>query len=82
MRKELDAAFTKAITTDIENVFLIRPGPHIRHDVAHGLLHDGAPYSPDALYACWLIFRLCLLPLFPHLERKRSVRAPGQAAAR
>ena len=82
MRKELDAAFTKAITTDIENVFLIRPGPHIRHDVAHGLLHDGAPYSPDALYACWLIFRLCLLPLFPHLERKRSVRTPGQAAAR
>ena len=48
---------------DIENVFLIRPGPHIRHDLAHGLLHDGAPYSPDAVYACWLIFQLCLLPL-------------------
>jgi hypothetical protein len=49
MREELDAALSKAITTDIENVFLIRPGPHIRHGVAHGLLHDGAPYSPDAV---------------------------------
>jgi hypothetical protein len=71
------AAFTKPITTDIENVFLIRPGPHIRHNVAHGLLHDGAPYSADALYACWLIFRLCLLPLLPHLEQLRRVVQDG-----
>jgi len=76
MRDELDAIFTKSITTDIENVFLIRPGPQIRHDVAHGLLHDGAPYSPDAVYACWLIFRLCLLPLFPHLEQLRAATTP------
>src|SRR5271155_1771961 len=77
MRDELDAAFTKAITTDIENVFLIRPGPHIRHDVAHGLLHDGAPYSADAVYACWLIFRLCVLPLFPYLEPLRNALKQG-----
>jgi hypothetical protein len=34
--------------------------------VAHGLLFDGSPYGGDAIYGCWLIFRLCLLPLFPH----------------
>lgn len=28
MREELDAVLTKPITTDIENVFLSRPGPH------------------------------------------------------
>jgi hypothetical protein len=49
MRDELDAAFTKPITTDIENVFLNRPGPHLRHDIAHGLAHDGTPYGPDAV---------------------------------
>jgi hypothetical protein len=64
MRDELDSAFTKPITTDIENVFLKRPGPHLRHDIAHGLAHDSTPYCSDAVYACWLIFRLCLLPLF------------------
>jgi hypothetical protein len=77
MRDELDLVFTRAITTDIENVFLLRPGPHIRHDVAHGVLHDGAPYSPDAIYACWLIFRLCVLPLFPHLEPLRDALKQG-----
>jgi hypothetical protein len=66
MRDELDTAFTKPITTDIENVFLTRPGPHLRHDIAHGLAHDSTPYGSDAVYACWLIFRLCLLPLLPY----------------
>ena len=65
MRAELDGIFTRAITDDIKRVFLGRPGPAIRHGVAHGLLHDGSPYGVDAIYACWLIFRLCLFPLFP-----------------
>jgi hypothetical protein len=73
MREELGAAFTKPITTDIENVFLNRPGPHLRHDIAHGLAHDGTPYGPDAVYACWLIFRLCLLPLFPYRHQLRAL---------
>lgn len=72
MRNELDAAFTPAITTDIENLFLTRPGPHIRHDLAHGLLHDGALYSADAIYGCWLIFRLAILPLFPYRDQLRG----------
>lgn len=69
MRVELDTAFTKPITTDIANVFLTQPGPHLRHDFAHGLAHDSTPYGSDAVYACWLIFRLCLLPLFPYFEQ-------------
>ena len=77
MQEELDAALSKAITTDIENAFLIRPGPHIRHGIAHGLLHDGGPYGPDAIYACCLIFRLCVLPLFPYREQLRSALRQG-----
>lgn len=69
MRPELEDAFTPAITADIERVFLTKPGPHLRHALAHGLLHDGDPYGADAIYGCWLIFRLCLLPLFPHRDR-------------
>jgi hypothetical protein len=73
MRDELDAVFTKPITTDIENVFLNQPGPHLRHNIAHGLAHDGTPYGPDAVYGCWLIFRLCLLPLFPYRDQLRQL---------
>jgi hypothetical protein len=65
MREELVSIFGPAITTDIENVFLKRPGPCLRHSLAHGLLDDGAPYGADAIYGCWLIFHLCMLPLFP-----------------
>ena len=73
MRAELDHVLTSAITTDIENVFLTKLGPSLRHSVAHGLLRDGSPYGTDAIYACWLIFRLCLLPLFPHHKQLQQL---------
>jgi hypothetical protein len=63
MRPELEAVFGQALIGDIENVFLRKPGPHLRHAVAHGLLHDSSPYGTDAAYGCWLIFRICLLPI-------------------
>jgi hypothetical protein len=73
MRPDLDDVFSKPITTDIENVFLTKQGPALRHGVAHGLLHDGSPYGPDAIYACWLIFRLCIIPLARHRSEFKSL---------
>lgn len=64
MRDELNAIFGESIIADLEGVFLSKPGPSIRHAIAHGLLNDGSPYGPDATYACWFIFRLCCMPLF------------------
>jgi hypothetical protein len=69
MRDELDSIFGRPLTADIENAFLKKPGPYLRHSVAHGLLHDGDPYGTDAIYGCWLIFRMCLLPLFPYWKQ-------------
>jgi hypothetical protein len=34
MRSEMEEVFTKAIVTDIDNVFLSKPGPHLRHSLA------------------------------------------------
>ncbi|MGO7170135.1 hypothetical protein AB9F47_24130 [Rhizobium leguminosarum] len=65
MKPELTEVFGSATVADIENVFLSQPGPTIRHEVAHGLMSDGGPFGPDSAYACWLIFRLCMIPLFP-----------------
>ncbi|QFY62357.1 hypothetical protein FZ934_04245 [Rhizobium grahamii] len=69
MKSELLEVFGAAFVADIEKVFLDQPGPTIRHQVAHGLMTDGNPYGPDSAYACWLIFRLCLITLFPHREK-------------
>jgi hypothetical protein len=71
MRPELDAIFGVSLTADIERVFLEKPGPHLRHAVAHGLLSDDDPFGADAVYGCWLIWRLCLLPLVPHRDQLR-----------
>ncbi|WP_424940627.1 DUF7380 domain-containing protein [Aliiroseovarius sp. S253] len=69
MREELDQVFGRALTDDIERVFLSKYGPSIRHSVAHSLHHDGVPCSADAIYANWLIWRICCIPLFPHRDK-------------
>ncbi len=69
MRVELSSIFGGAIVTDIENVFLKKIGPNLRNRVSHGLLGDGDPYGDDAIYGCWLIFHLCMLPLFPYHDQ-------------
>lgn len=73
MRPELDSILTTAITADIERLFLSKPGPYLRHALAHGLLDDGDPYGADAIYACWLIFRLCVLPLYQQRKWLQSL---------
>jgi hypothetical protein len=81
MRSELVGVFGDAIVTDIENVFLKKPGPYLRHRLAHGLLHDGAPYSEDALYGCWLIFHLCTVPLFAYCTQLKLPHDEGESGA-
>ncbi|MBV8829036.1 MAG: hypothetical protein JO108_07365 [Acidobacteriaceae bacterium] len=71
-RTELNGVFGEALAEDIENVFLARPGPCLRHELAHGLLNDNGPYAPDAIYACWLLFRVCVNPLFSHYDELRK----------
>lgn len=46
---------------ELDRVFNSQPGPTLRHDVAHGQLTDGECYSAHAIYACWLLYRVCCL---------------------
>jgi hypothetical protein len=66
MRLELNSIFGQAVVDDVDRVFLRKPGPHLRHQAAHGLLFDAEPFGDDCVYACALIFRLCCVPLLPH----------------
>jgi hypothetical protein len=68
-RTALEKIFGPAIVLEIENLFDFRGGPTIRHQVAHGLMPEGAFHSSDAIYACWFIFRLCLLPLYKYWDK-------------
>lgn len=66
LRPELEAIFGTDLVNDIDLLFNHRPGPALRHDMAHGKMSAGACYHPSSVYACWLIYRLMCLPLLPH----------------
>ena len=65
------------LTYEIELIFDRMTGNRLRHVLAHGSLAGYACYSPDVVYACWLMYRLCCLPILindwhktvgPHLQ--------------
>jgi hypothetical protein len=68
-RPQLEEIFGAAIVLEIENVFDAPLGPSVRHSAAHGLLAQGAFWSENIIYACWLVFRLCVVPLFAEWEK-------------
>lgn len=60
-RAELVDILGAPLLEELNCVFNIKPGPALRHDVAHGQLSFGQCYSADAIYACWLLYRVCCL---------------------
>ncbi|WP_219928195.1 hypothetical protein [Stenotrophomonas sp. HMWF003] len=76
-RGELEAIFSASVVDDIERVFLARSGPGLRHAIAHGTTSDGQAYSGDSIYACWLMWHLCLVPLF---KERFEARGRGSEA--
>jgi uncharacterized protein DUF4209 len=68
LRLALDGIFGSNWVAAIDSVFNYRGGPNLRNAVAHGHLTDGAMFSEDIIYACWLVLRMCCVPLLPHWD--------------
>ena len=64
-KKELDALLN------------FRPGPALRHELAHGKLGWNAFFSDEAISACWLVYLLTVSPLLRYWD---SHVAPAIAA--
>ncbi|MFL9987335.1 DUF4209 domain-containing protein [Paraburkholderia sediminicola] len=62
-REEMDRVFGEDLTNDLELLFVHKPGPALRHELAHGKLYDALCYEADAIYACWFVFFLTIFPL-------------------
>jgi hypothetical protein len=60
-RPALEKILTPALAWEIDRLFNTRPGPALRHEVAHGQLGGSDCYHPNVYYASWLIYRLCCL---------------------
>lgn len=62
-REKMDRVFGEDLTNDLELLFVHKPGPALRHELAHGKLYDALCYDANAIYACWLAFFLTISPL-------------------
>ena len=65
-REHMEGIFGEDLTLEIDLLFNRREGPALRHNLAHGKLTAGACFGPDCIYACWLVYRLTCIPLFPY----------------
>lgn len=61
LRPELEHIFGAPIVAEIEAIFHARPGPALRHEMAHGKISAGACFHHTIIYANWLLYRLCCL---------------------
>lgn len=77
LRPDMDRIFGVDLMFEVEMLFVHQPGPALRHQVAHGMLPAGGCFHPDAVYACWLVYRLACLPLVRYWP---SHVAPGIVA--
>jgi hypothetical protein len=60
-RADLEETFGPEMVWEIDALFNFRPGPALRHQLAHGKLHWNAFYSVEAISACWLIYYLVVI---------------------
>lgn len=70
LRPELEEIFGADLVNEIDLLFNHRPGPALRHEMAHGKMSAGVCYHPNGVYACWLIYQLTCLPLVRHWKDK------------
>lgn len=63
-RDPLQKIIPAAMLVEIDLLFNFRGGSSVRNELAHGKMGDGAFWSPDVIYATWLVLRLACVPSF------------------
>jgi hypothetical protein len=80
-RDALVAILTAPLVDELDRLFNLQPGPTLRHDIAHGQTSAGQCYSPDVIYACWFLYRICCLFLIEHWDKRvrpaLAIEEPG-----
>ena len=55
--------FGEGMAFDLRGLLVERFGLNLRNNLAHGLLAEQQMISPGAMYAWWLVLRLCCIPI-------------------
>lgn len=60
---EMAKIFGEGMAFDLRGLLVERFGLNLRNDIAHGLLDESQMITPGAIYAWWLVLRLCCIPI-------------------
>lgn len=61
LRAELDQILPPHVVFEIDLLFNAKPGPEVRHELAHGQIGAGSCFSDVMIYANWFMFHVCCL---------------------
>lgn len=71
-RPEMAKIFGDGMAFDLRGLLVERFGLNLRNDLAHGLLAESQMITPGAIYAWWLVLRLCCIPIARALSREEQ----------
>ncbi|MER8552748.1 hypothetical protein NKH37_11300 [Mesorhizobium sp. M1217] len=63
-REPLLTMIPAAMLQEVDLLFNFRGGASVRNELAHGKMGDGDFWSPDVVYATWLVLRMACAPAF------------------
>lgn len=72
---ETEEIFGSGMVMEMKAMLVVKGGPNLRNDIAHGLLDDGSAWSYSALYMWWFCLRLVALPVIDVSGRARKREA-------
>lgn len=67
-RAELEQIFGADMVWELDSLLNFRPGPALRHEIAHGKMPWNAFFSDEAITACWVVYLLTVAPLLRHWD--------------
>lgn len=67
-RAELEQIFGTDMVWELDSLLNFRPGPALRHELAHGKMPWNAFFSDEAITACWVVYLLTVAPLLRHWD--------------
>lgn len=67
-RTELERILGVDMVWEIDSLLNTRPGPALRHELAHGKLPWGGFFADEAISACWMVYLLTVVPLLRYWD--------------
>jgi hypothetical protein len=67
-RADLEAILGVDLVWELDALLNFRPGPALRHNLAHGKMGWNAFFADEAVSACWLAYLLTVMPILRYWD--------------